>query len=243
MTVVCPVPERGRQRSPRSSSALPEIGDGDGAHLRRGRLDATTRARRSSGRSSAPGARHLAARADRHGQGRRRPHRLRARQARRADDPRRRPERRARGPAEVLRRVSPRARGEFVNGSRLVYDLEPGAMRFLNMLGNKFFSLVFKAIIGPAREGHALRDEGAAPRRLRARSPTAGVLRRLRSVRRLRPPPRRGAPQPEDRRPARALPARGRTATTNISRFRHGLLLLRMTAFAFWKFQCAAYRL
>ena len=41
-----------------------------------------------------------------------------------------------------------RRHAEFANGSRLVYDLEPGAMRFLNMLGNKFFSRVFSAITG-----------------------------------------------------------------------------------------------
>jgi SAM-dependent methyltransferase len=34
-------------------------------------------------------------------------------------------------------------RGEFVNGSRLVYPMERQAMRFLNLLGNKFFSLAF----------------------------------------------------------------------------------------------------
>ena len=39
-------------------------------------------------------------------------------------------------------------RGELVNGSRLVYDLEPGAMQFLNVLGNKTFSLLFRAITG-----------------------------------------------------------------------------------------------
>ena len=32
---------------------------------------------------------------------------------------------------------------EFVNGSRLVYPMEKQAMRFLNLLANKFFSLVF----------------------------------------------------------------------------------------------------
>ena len=37
---------------------------------------------------------------------------------------------------------------EFVNGSRLVYDVEPGAMRFANMVGNKVFSLLLKAIMG-----------------------------------------------------------------------------------------------
>ncbi len=35
------------------------------------------------------------------------------------------------------------ARGEFVHGSRLVYPMEKQAMRFLNTLGNKFFSLAF----------------------------------------------------------------------------------------------------
>jgi len=34
-------------------------------------------------------------------------------------------------------------RGDFVNGSRLVYQMEKDAMRFLNLLGNKFFSLAF----------------------------------------------------------------------------------------------------
>ncbi len=34
-------------------------------------------------------------------------------------------------------------KGEFINGSRLVYNMEKEAMRFLNTLGNKFFSRVF----------------------------------------------------------------------------------------------------
>lgn len=34
-------------------------------------------------------------------------------------------------------------RGDFVNGSRLVYQMEKDAMRFLNLLGNKFFSMLF----------------------------------------------------------------------------------------------------
>lgn len=34
-------------------------------------------------------------------------------------------------------------KGEFINGSRLVYPMEDRAMRFLNVLGNKFFSIVF----------------------------------------------------------------------------------------------------
>jgi hypothetical protein len=37
---------------------------------------------------------------------------------------------------------------EFVNGSRLVYPMENKAMRFLNLLGNKFFSMTFSYLIG-----------------------------------------------------------------------------------------------
>ncbi len=34
-------------------------------------------------------------------------------------------------------------KGDFINGSRLVYQMENNAMRFLNVLGNKFFSWAF----------------------------------------------------------------------------------------------------
>ena len=37
---------------------------------------------------------------------------------------------------------------EFVNGVRLVYPMEKEAMRFLNLMGNKFFSLVFSWLLG-----------------------------------------------------------------------------------------------
>ena len=40
-------------------------------------------------------------------------------------------------------RVLASGRGEFVNGCRLVYPMEKQAMRFLNVLGNKFFSMAF----------------------------------------------------------------------------------------------------
>ena len=39
-------------------------------------------------------------------------------------------------------------RGEFINGVRLVYPMEGQAMRFLNLLGNKFFSLAFSWLLG-----------------------------------------------------------------------------------------------
>jgi SAM-dependent methyltransferase len=54
-------------------------------------------------------------------------------------------------PPEVLPRfvdalVS--GRGEFINGVRLVYPMENQSMRFLNMVGNKFFSLAFSWLLG-----------------------------------------------------------------------------------------------
>ena len=38
--------------------------------------------------------------------------------------------------------------GEFVMGSRLVYTMDPKAMRFLNLLGNRFFGLLLSVLIG-----------------------------------------------------------------------------------------------
>lgn len=39
-------------------------------------------------------------------------------------------------------------KGEFINGVRLVYPMEKQAMRLLNFLGNKFFSLAFSWLLG-----------------------------------------------------------------------------------------------
>jgi len=39
-------------------------------------------------------------------------------------------------------------RGEFINGTRLVYPMEKGAMRFLNKLGNKFFAFMLSWVLG-----------------------------------------------------------------------------------------------
>jgi len=39
-------------------------------------------------------------------------------------------------------------KGEFVNGVRLVYPMEKQAMRFFNFLGNKIFSLAFSYLLG-----------------------------------------------------------------------------------------------
>lgn len=39
-------------------------------------------------------------------------------------------------------------KGEFINGVRLVYPIEDQAMRFINLLGNKFFSQAFSWLLG-----------------------------------------------------------------------------------------------
>lgn len=39
-------------------------------------------------------------------------------------------------------------KGEYINGSRLVYPMEKQAMRTLNVLGNKFFSMMFSWLLG-----------------------------------------------------------------------------------------------
>jgi hypothetical protein len=39
-------------------------------------------------------------------------------------------------------------KGEFINGARLVYPMEDKAMRFVNMVGNKFFALSFSWLLG-----------------------------------------------------------------------------------------------
>ena len=39
-------------------------------------------------------------------------------------------------------------KGDFINGVRLIYPMENQAMRFWNLVGNKFFSLVFSFLLG-----------------------------------------------------------------------------------------------
>ncbi|HLA29108.1 MAG TPA: bifunctional class I SAM-dependent methyltransferase/glycosyltransferase family 2 protein [Syntrophales bacterium] len=54
-------------------------------------------------------------------------------------------------PPECLPRfydVLHQGKGEFANGVRLVYPMEKEAMRFLNLMGNKFFSRAFSWLLG-----------------------------------------------------------------------------------------------
>lgn len=54
-------------------------------------------------------------------------------------------------PPEDLRRfynAIASGNGEYINGVRLVYPMEEQAMRFLNIIGNKFFSIAFSWLLG-----------------------------------------------------------------------------------------------
>jgi SAM-dependent methyltransferase len=53
-------------------------------------------------------------------------------------------------PEDLVRFVEALAsgKGEFINGVRLIYPMENQSMRFLNMVGNKFFSLAFSWLLG-----------------------------------------------------------------------------------------------
>lgn len=122
-------------------------------------------------------------------------------------------------------------KGEFINGVRLVYPMEKEAMRPLNFLGNKFFSMAFSWLLGqPIKDtlcGTKVlwkRDYEriAANRSYFGDFDPFGDYDLIFGAARLN-------------RKIIDLPIRYRERTygsTNISRWKHGLLLLRMVAFA-----------
>ena len=79
-------------------------------------------------------------------------------------------------------------------------------MRFLNLLGNKAFSLVFSALLGQPVKDTLCGTKALKRAALRGDRRGPLVLRRLRPVRRLRPAARGGTAAAEDRRPPGALP-------------------------------------
>jgi glycosyltransferase involved in cell wall biosynthesis len=128
-------------------------------------------------------------------------------------------------------RVLHSGQGEFVNGVRLVYPLEKQSMRFLNLLGNKFFSLAFTSLLGqPIKDTlcgtkvlwKADYDLISANRSYFGDFDPFGDFDLLFGAARL------GLKITD-------LPIRYRERTygsTNINRWRHGWLLLKMVAFA-----------
>jgi hypothetical protein len=122
-------------------------------------------------------------------------------------------------------------KGEFINGVRLVYPMEKEAMRTLNFIGNKLFSMTFSWLLGQPikdtlcgtkvmwRDDYA---EIAANRAYFGDFDPFGDFDLIFGAAKLN-------------RKIIDLPIRYRDrtyGTTNISRWKHGLLLLRMVAFA-----------
>jgi SAM-dependent methyltransferase len=122
-------------------------------------------------------------------------------------------------------------KGEFINGSRLVYPMEERAMRFLNLVANKMFALLFSWLLG-----QQVRDTLCGTKALYRRDYTRIAQNRsyfgdfdpFGDFDLLF-----GAARLDMRIVDIAVRYHERQyGTTNISRFRHGLLLLRMSAFA-----------
>ncbi len=122
-------------------------------------------------------------------------------------------------------------KGEFVNGVRLIYPMEKEAMRTVNFIGNKFFSMAFSWLLGQPikdtlcgtkvmwREDY---KEIADNRSYFGDFDPFGDFDLIFGAAKLN-------------RKIVDLPIRYRErtyGTTNISRWRHGLLLFRMVAFA-----------
>ncbi len=122
-------------------------------------------------------------------------------------------------------------RGDFINGSRLVHPMEKRAMRFLNVLGNKFFGMMFTWILSqPVTDTlcgtKAVRAEDyariAVGRSFFGTDDPFGDFDLL-----------LGAAKSGLRIAEVTVHYRERTyGATNIHRFRHGVLLLRMTFLA-----------
>jgi ubiquinone/menaquinone biosynthesis C-methylase UbiE len=122
-------------------------------------------------------------------------------------------------------------KGEFINGVRLVYPMEQEAMRTLNFMGNKFFSLAFSWLLGqPIKDtlcGTKVLwkrdyDQITANRSYFGDFDPFGDFDLI-----------FGAAKLNLKIVDLPIRYRERTyGTTNISRWKHGLLLLRMVAFA-----------
>lgn len=125
-------------------------------------------------------------------------------------------------------------KGEYINGSRLVYPMEKQAMRFLNLIGNKFFGMLFSWLLNQrfrdtlcgtkmlSRKHHDILAENRAY--FGEFDPFGDFDLIFGSV--------------KQNYKVAEIPVTYRARTygdTNISRFRHGWLLLKMSWIAFRK--------
>ena len=123
-------------------------------------------------------------------------------------------------------------KGEFINGSRLVYPMEDEAMRFLNLVANKIFSLLFTWLLSQ-RFTDTLCGTKALTRsdyaRLKAGRSYFGDFDPFGDFDLIFGASKLGLKAVE-------VPIRYASRSygeTQISRFRHGFMLLRMVGFAF----------
>jgi SAM-dependent methyltransferase len=123
-------------------------------------------------------------------------------------------------------------KGEFINGSRLIYPMEQEAMRFLNLIANKVFSLLFTWLLSQRFTDtlcgtKALRSSDYA--RLKAGRSYFGDFDPFGDFDLIFGASKLGLKAVE-------VPIRYASRSygeTQISRFRHGAMLLRMVGFAF----------
>lgn len=125
-------------------------------------------------------------------------------------------------------------RGEFINGSRLVYPMENEAMRFLNLIANRIFSYLFTYLLnqrytdtlcGTKVLTRAQYQRIAENREYFGDFDPFGDFDLIFGASKLNLK-------------VAEIPIRYRSRNygeTQISRFRHGLLLIRMVIFAFFK--------
>jgi len=123
---------------------------------------------------------------------------------------------------------------EFANGCRLVYPMESKAMRFLNLLGNKFFAASLSFVLG-----QNLKDSLCGTKMM-LRSDYLRLLRRIEVLGDFDPfgdfNLLFGSAMLDLRIRDVLVRYRDRQyGDTNISRFRHGLILLQMTWFGLRK--------
>lgn len=144
-------------------------------------------------------------------------------------------------PPELLPRFTNayrEGRADFINGSRIVYPMEGEAMRFLNRLGNVFFAKALTWVLD-TRIGDSLCGTKLVTRhdyaRMKAWRDDFGDFDPFGDFELLFPAAILGLGVVD-------IPIRYRArtyGTTNINRFRHGLLLLRMTLVGFFRIKMA----
>lgn len=122
-------------------------------------------------------------------------------------------------------------KGEYINGTRLVYPMEDEAMRALNILGNKFFSVMFSWLLGQRIKDTLCGTKVLAAgnyRKLAANRAYFGNFDPFGDFDLIFGSSKLNLKLVE-------VPIRYRArkyGDTNISRFRHGWLLLKMAAYA-----------